>query len=199
MPHAAGKKLANGLWLRHDRFIEEYLVDFNGARAARAVGYPHTNSQEQAVSLLKREDVQRELALRCRKLTEDAGIRVERVIEELSRIAFADIATYITWDNEQVVIKETGELPDGASRAVAEIEANTTQEAHGEGAPVTVHRRVKVKMLDKLQALKMLGQYLKMFVDRVEVTHDLKISDLTRKSDAELEAILIEAEAIKEG
>ncbi len=72
---------------RHKFFVLEYLVDFNAARAARAVGYKDsvTSSRQQGMKLLKREDVQLALAECRRRAAAQLEVTVESVVENLSQ------------------------------------------------------------------------------------------------------------------
>ena len=74
---------------RQERFVREYLVDLCAARAARRAGYSVKNARSIGCRLLKREDVQREVAKAMDVEKQDAALRREQVIEELKAVAFA--------------------------------------------------------------------------------------------------------------
>jgi hypothetical protein len=66
------------------RFIDEYLIDGNGAAAARRAGYAPAGAKQRACVLLKRPDVQ--AAIAARKPASHA-MSTDEIIAILSRIA----------------------------------------------------------------------------------------------------------------
>ena len=74
---------------RQERFVREYLVDLCAAKAARRAGYSHKNARSIGCRLLKKEEIQREVARAMELEKEDAALRREQVIEELKVVAFA--------------------------------------------------------------------------------------------------------------
>lgn len=64
-------------------FAEEYLIDFNGARAARAVGYNAANARDQACDLLKDPRVQVQVAQHIAEHSAKAQATVEAVLDRL--------------------------------------------------------------------------------------------------------------------
>jgi len=87
------------------------------------------------------------------------GITKERIMEELAKIAFASQTDVMSWGPDGVVVKNSGELGD-AGAAVGEV----VQTGGGE-SPVIM----KVKLLDKRQALIDLGKEIGMFNPTVNV------------------------------
>ena len=74
---------------RQERFIREYLVDLCGAKAARRAGYSVKNARSIGCRLLKREDIQREVAKAMETEKASCQLRREQVLEELKTVAFA--------------------------------------------------------------------------------------------------------------
>ena len=74
---------------RQERFIREYLVDLCGAKAARRAGYSVKNARSIGCRLLKKDEIQREVARAMEREKENAALRREQVIEELKVVAFA--------------------------------------------------------------------------------------------------------------
>ena len=81
------------------------------------------------------------------------------MVRELAQIAFTDMGDYVTWGPDGVRLKDSSELPEGASAAVLEVSETTTE--HG--------RTLKIKLHDKLGALNSLAKRLGMFIERQEV------------------------------
>lgn len=80
---------------KHRLFLDEYRKDRNGAAAAKRAGYSAKRANVTAAELLARDDVKAALA------EVDTGNRVaaelteQRIIDELSVIAFADIGKVV--------------------------------------------------------------------------------------------------------
>jgi phage terminase small subunit len=75
---------------RHQRFVQEYLVDLNGTQAAIRAGYSANTANEQASRLLANVKIQEAVEEAQRKLQDKLEINAERVIQKLATIAMAD-------------------------------------------------------------------------------------------------------------
>lgn len=71
-------------------FTEEYLIDFNGARAARAAGYKASNARDQAYELLKDPRVQARVAEHAAEHSAKATATVDAVLDRMWAGANAD-------------------------------------------------------------------------------------------------------------
>ena len=74
---------------RQERFIREYTVDLCASKAARRAGYSAKSARSIGCRLLKKEEIQREVAMAMELEKEDTALRREQVIEELKGVAFA--------------------------------------------------------------------------------------------------------------
>ncbi len=68
------------LTTRQSRFVSEYTVHYNGARAARASGYSPNTAREQACDLLTRPHIQAALERENKATSERLQIRRDDVI-----------------------------------------------------------------------------------------------------------------------
>lgn len=84
---------AECLTRKQARFLDEYLKDLNGTRAAVAAGYSPSSARRIASDLLAKPHVRDELARLEAAAQKAAGITAEGVLEQLRRIAFFDVAT----------------------------------------------------------------------------------------------------------
>ena len=85
---------------RHKLFAQEYVIDFNGRRAAIAAGYGETRAEVTASELLK---VPRVMALIDNLQSQRASkleLKGEQVVEELRNIAFSNMLDYMTPDED---------------------------------------------------------------------------------------------------
>lgn len=90
---------------RNGRFIEEYLIDFNGAGAARRAGYQEKSAATTACRLLKDPEVKRVLQEKMAERAEKMQLRQDTVLQELKNVAFANGS-----DASGAVVKMTSKL-----------------------------------------------------------------------------------------
>lgn len=149
------------------RFVDEWLIDFNGKQAAIRAGYSAKTAEATAARLLRNVKVQAEISRRQKDLQRRTEVTQERVVMELARVAFADATNYVQVETriinrgevkvpiELAVHKETAELSADQRAAIASIK----QGANG----------VEIKLHDKIKALELLGRHIGMFNDKLEV------------------------------
>lgn len=151
------------------RFVDEWLIDFNGKQAAIRAGYSAKTAEATAARLLRNVKVQAEISRRQKDLQRRTEISQDRVVKELARIAFADASDYACietymYENKdgtlsplQVVSpKDTGALSDDQRAAIAGIK----QGANG----------IEIKLHDKIKALELLGRHIGMFNDKLSLS-----------------------------
>ena len=104
----AAEKLARPARALTDRqrlFVEHYLVDGNAAAAAIRAGYSRNRADSAGHRLKNLPQVREALALAQAERLRQVGLSRERVLEELARIAFADIRDFLTWDDDGVRLR----------------------------------------------------------------------------------------------
>lgn len=79
----------------------------------------------------------------------------ERVLMELARIAFSDMADFCHWSDDGVEFVSSSDLPTGVSAAVKKVHCIESVSASG-----TVTRNVRIELHDKLGALLALAKHL---------------------------------------
>jgi phage terminase small subunit len=134
---------------KQKRFVAEYFKDLNATRAYIRAGYAPKAARVEGHRLLKNPKIssvlQRVMKLRSRR-TEHVQ---DRVVEGLAEIAFQKITDYVTWDDQGVVLKEF------SPRRLGAISSTETKGPHS--------RIVRVRLHDKMKALKLLGRHLGLF------------------------------------
>jgi phage terminase small subunit len=145
----------NKLSAKRQRFVDEYCVDFNGTQAAIRAGYSIRTANEQAARLLATVSVKKALDEKRLEIAEESKLKVSDVIDELRNIAFSDITQVISFSASKAKVKSSRKLTEDAKKTIASV----SQTQNG----------LTVKMHDKVKALELLGRYLNIFTDRVEV------------------------------
>lgn len=143
-------------------FIDEYLIDpTNATQAAIRAGYPPKSACQQASRLLTNDNVQKELEKAMAERAARVGITKDRVLEEVAKIAFANMKDFVTWTPGGVALIPSEDIDRIDAAAIAEI-----SETNNEWGTV-----VKIKLHDKKGTLELLGRHLGIFNDKLDVNH----------------------------
>jgi phage terminase small subunit len=147
------------------RFVSEYLLDLNATQAAIRAGYSAATAEQHGPRLLGFVGVRAAIDSALSKRAERVEIKAERVLQELSLIGLADMANYVTFSADGELLLDFSNMPEGATRAIAEV----TQEefTDGKGDSARQVRRTKFKLHPKTHALELLGKHLALFVERM--------------------------------
>lgn len=164
-PATASPKLPNKRRQREETFAREYVLDLNGARAAIAAGYSTKGADVRAAELLRNRRVQELIASLTKAKFGKLDISAERILQELARLAFIDPANLF---DEAGSLKPIHRMDEDSRRAIAALDHEKLFEHFGKGQAKHVGAMVKVKLADKTRALQLLGQYRKLFTEKVE-------------------------------
>jgi phage terminase small subunit len=158
---------------RQRLFVMEYLEDGNATAAAIRAGYSPSRADSQGHRLtripLVRSAIEEGLAARARR----EKVCRDRILEELARIAFADITDFLRWDRSGVTLRPVDELTREQTACVAEI-----VETSGKAGKV-----VRVKLHGKLPALAALLKEIGREEERAAAGPDRPVIVLTRVPD----------------
>jgi len=147
---------------RQEMFCRAYLANGLNAKAACiAVGYSIKGAEVQAARLLGSAKVQARIAQLQAPIIEKLEITTERVLNETAMVAFSRATDVMSWGPGGVNLLDSAQVD--AEKAAAVSKARQTVSAEGGSISLDMH--------DKLSALKLLGQYLKLWGDnKIEVT-----------------------------
>lgn len=146
---------------RHERFAQELAKGKSADEAYESAGYQP--SRKNAHRLKTNEDVQRRVEEILSHAAKKAGATVERTLEEMVRIGYADIGDAVKWCGSSVTLEDSDTLRPEVRAAVSEV--RKTKDG------------ISIKFHSKTQALEMLGRALGMFKDKLEVEGTLDIAD----------------------
>lgn len=147
---------------RQEAFCLEYLVDLNGAAAARRAGYSARVANRQASRLLSNADIAARVQFLKAKRVERTGITIDRVVEELAKVGFASLRQMVEIDSAGQPQINLTNTPDDVLDALSEVRTETVIETEGSGEdrksrPI---RKTKVKLHDKIRALHLLAEHV---------------------------------------
>lgn len=158
-----GKTKKSGLNDGQAQFVIEYCRDFNATKAAKRAGYSDKTAYSQGHELLKKPEIQAAIEKHLAK----HNVTANRVVAELQKVAFADMADYLTVDEDTGGVKAVSfdEMEPGASRAVKKVKERRKIIASGEDNAI-LEANFEFEHHDKLKALEMLGRALNLFGDK---------------------------------
>ena len=143
--HDQVKRLTN----RQQRFVEEYLRDWDTAAAAVRAGYSERSAQGVGARIRGLPQVCKAIEAAMAQRSRRMEITQDRVALELARLAFADMRDFVAWGGEgEVRLRPSKALTPDQAACVSEI-----VETPGKG--------VRVKLFGKTQALAALSRHLK--------------------------------------
>ena len=153
--------------VRQQRFIREYVKDFNATQAAIRAGYSKKGATVQGYRLLVLPHISDEIALLRNDLVEKMDISAERVLLEIARVAFVDPRKLF---NDDKTLKDISELDDDTVAAISGFKMEGTVPKD-------------IKMWDKNQALEKLAKFLDMYQEQsvsqtVQIVYNESESDL---------------------
>lgn len=166
------------------RFCEEYIVDLNATQAAIRAEYSEKTAYSIGQRLLKKVEAQEYIKQLKEERKERTQIEADRVIYELSLIAFSNAADYAA-----VVEKElTIEGPEGEPIKVLDDDGNpvtyrtvepvlTKDLTADQKRALSVIKKgrdgFEVRPYDKVRALELLGKHIGLFEDKVKVNGEI--------------------------
>ena len=75
---------------RQQRFVREYLTDFNATQAAIRAGYSPKGASVQGARLLVNAKVQAEVERLAQQKDDELGLSSERILHKIAQIAFSE-------------------------------------------------------------------------------------------------------------
>jgi phage terminase small subunit len=147
------RRLKNWQW---EQFCQTYLITNNGAEAARVAKYSLKGVNGTGSRLLANVSIAGRIAYLKGQLAKKSDIDAQRVINEYSKIAFANIQQFLDSKNQ---VRDISELPADVAAAVESIQIDIRHDTVGPGHT----EKVKFKLCSKLGALNDLARHLGLF------------------------------------
>lgn len=139
---------------KEEAFCQAYLIDFNGAKAARLAGYSENTAKEIASENLTKPHIQARISQLRLEMGKGFNITRERIAQELALIAFGDT---------KILFDETGQLKspdqwDDEGRIISSYEESITEFGDEKtGGTKTVK---KVRQWEKTKAIEALSKLM---------------------------------------
>lgn len=161
------------------RFVAEYLVDMNATQAAIRAGYSKKTAGSQGFDLLRKPEIAAAVQAGQAKLAAKVEITQERVVAELAKIGFANMADYMRAGPDGDPYLDFSALTRDQAAALTEVTVEDFKDGRGE--EVRDVRRVKFKLADKRAALVDLGKHLGLFTEKIEHSGAVTVTSITRR------------------
>lgn len=140
----------------------------NATQACLAAGYAKSGARSQGYRLMKDPAIMKAIAERQHKRNEKADLTAVRVLEELRRLSFFDVADLFDDNGDLRPLKD---VPIEARAAIAGLEVARANLDRTDGKRGD-EWLTKIKLASKVDALTLLGKHFKLYVERLEVTGD---------------------------
>lgn len=137
------------------RFADRYFETLNGTQSAIYAGFAVNSARQQASQMLASEEVENYLSILRESLAEKTGISQQKVLQEIAKIAFADIRNYYTGDDR---LKAVTDLDDNEAAALASVK---TYEEYSQSEVIGINK--EIKMYSKLDGLEKLARHLGLY------------------------------------
>lgn len=161
----------NELTPKQQCFCDEYLIDLNATQAAIRAGYSKKTANEQGNRLLANVSIKAYIEKRAKDREARTEITQDRVLQELSKIGFADMNNFLRYGTEKT---DTGEFDENGKPIYGYkqvVEVKPSDQIDGTLInEITLSRdgTFKFKLHDKMSALEKIGKHLGMFTDKIQ-------------------------------
>lgn len=167
---------------KQKRFADEFIVSLNGAEAYSKV-YSNCQSPYATSSrLLADKEIQQYISERVGEITAKLELKQEIVIEELVKVAFANIKDYLSFNEDGVSFKNSDNIDGSVVSEVSSVKIITKSSEN----EITEKVSLKLKLHDKMKALDNLGKYFKLFTDKVEHSGGLSLEELLMQNQKKI-------------
>jgi phage terminase small subunit len=155
------RELWQGLTDKEQRFVSEYLVDCNAAKAARKAGYSSHCAKEIGYENLTKPHIKAAVQAGLDAIAARCEVSAEKVVRELAAVAFASAHHFEETADGKFGVAEGAPAEAGLSLVVKH---RSIKKADG-----SVETETTYLQQDKIRALELLGKKLKLWVDKIEV------------------------------
>lgn len=158
----------SNLTLKQQRFIDEYLIDFNATQAAIRAGYSKDTASAIGCENLTKPEIRSVIDQKTKEFADNSKITKEAVVAELAKIGFSNMLDYMGVTQGGDPFVDLSALTRDQAAAISEFTVDDYVDGRGDDARDV--KKVKIKLSDKRAALVDLGKHLGMFTDKVDIT-----------------------------
>ena len=145
------------------KFIEEYLLDFNGTKAAKRAGYKQRRPDQMAYELLRKPEIRKIIKERLAERARNYAVTAENTLQELARLAYFDPIAFF---DEAGNLKPIHQIEEGARRAISSIETRLEGARRDGAEPALI---TKIRFSDKTRNLDLLMRHFGLLLEKSQV------------------------------
>lgn len=160
---------------KQQRFAEEYPIDLNATQAALRAGYSPKTAYSQGQRLLKNVEVQNAIQAAMAQRSKRVQITQDGVLQEIALLQYSDVSHYTIDDRGNLTL--AADAPPGAMRAVSSLRKRVRH--HDDGS---ITYDTEFRLWNKPASLRMGGQHLALFTEKVEVSGEVGVVHLPSKA-----------------
>ena len=149
--------MARPLTNKQQRFVEEYLKDCNATQAAIRAGYSRASAKLSGHRCITNDTILRMILAKQKELASQCNVEAKEVIEECKKLAFANMADYITVDGYGKPEIDLSRMTRDQAAALSEVTNRSTTTKDGGSEHYGIKFHSKDGALEKL--CKHLGLY----------------------------------------
>ena len=176
--------------LQHGDVARAYAASHNEWEGKRA---DRIKCEIQGARLMNQPYMQRYIAFVRDRIKKRMEITKERILEEVSLLAFANQADFIVIQEDGTAYTDLSGMTREQLAAIQEITVDTYMDGRGEDAQAV--KSVKIKLAPKTAALELLGKNQRLWADVLEHNDLTDIADTMTKRRAERRARIKEEPA----
>lgn len=159
----AERKLTN----KQKRFVEEYMIDLNASQAAIRAGYSKKTAPFIGAENLKKPQIAEKVHEMLEEARKRAAKTADDIRERLECLAFTDLTDIIEFNEHGVtVLKDSKDIKPEHRAALESVQFMQTDSAIN----------FKIKKINPMKALELLGKEQGMFTDKVEHTGEIEVT-----------------------
>ncbi len=184
---------------RQQAFVREYAKEPNAKAAAIKAGYSKATARQIGSRLLTRVDIKSAIRARTTAALARLEVTEDMVLQELAAIAFSNIEDYVEWDKDAgaLVVKSSAEIPRALAAAIESVDEQVMESQNKDGTRFYTRTKRKVKLYPKLEALKLIAEYLGLTESMAPKVTVHLVTGINRQP-ADPEPVTIEAEPVKD-
>jgi len=150
---------------QQELFCYQYIIDRNATQAAIRSKYSRASATVMGSKLLTYSNIKARVNELIKKQLDELSLDAKLVLRELLNSAFLDISDAYDQDGN---VKPIHEMPEPLRRAIVSIESDEIYAGTGKLRQI-IGTAKKIKIHDRLAALKLLGTYLKLFKEEIHI------------------------------
>lgn len=149
-------ELLKKLTPKEKKFCHEYIIDWNGARAARVAGYESERDRQTAYDIVTKGYIQQYIDFIKHDFEVESGITKLRQLNELAKIAYSNISHL---HDDWITLTDWEEIKENNPNCLAAVETidtkteTRTHKTDGDDESETEVEYIKLKLHSKQSAI----------------------------------------------